>query len=78
MRIFLRALVAFVIVYSVLTIVRGLFASATSSTPMRRTPQSGKLVKDPVCGMYIAQEGALQAGGQYFCSEDCQQKFLAR
>ena len=38
------------------------------------------LVKDPVCGMHVAQELALPATAngetQYFCSEDCRSKFV--
>jgi hypothetical protein len=80
MRIFLRVLVVMVLVYAVLSIVRSLFASYSAAPARRTTPpaQSGKLVKDPVCGMYVAQESAFQAGGEFFCSEECQQKFLAK
>jgi Uncharacterized conserved protein len=38
-----------------------------------------RLVRDPVCGMHMAEELALpmQADGetQYFCSEECRQKY---
>ena len=38
-----------------------------------------KLVRDPVCGTYVAPRAALSAtsGGRthYFCSEECQRKF---
>ena len=40
---------------------------------------SVKLVRDPVCGTYVAPDAALQltASGRthYFCSEECKQKF---
>jgi len=40
-----------------------------------------KLVRDPVCGTYVAQNPALSltAGGttHYFCSEDCRSKYRA-
>jgi YHS domain-containing protein len=39
-----------------------------------------KLVRDPVCGMHLAENLALaeRSGGQsfYFCSEECRDKFL--
>ena len=39
-----------------------------------------KLVRDPVCGMHLAESLALaeRNGGQtfYFCSEECRNKFL--
>ena len=40
-----------------------------------------KLVRDPVCGTYVAPRAALSlsAGGttHYFCSEDCRAKYRA-
>lgn len=42
-------------------------------------PRGKRLVKDPVCGMHMAEELALplNANGetQYFCSEDCRAKY---
>ncbi len=39
-----------------------------------------QLVRDPVCGMHLAENLALveRSGGQpvYFCSEECRNKFL--
>ena len=39
-----------------------------------------KLVRDPVCGMHVAENLALteRTGGQtfYFCTEECRNKFL--
>ena len=39
-----------------------------------------KLVRDPVCGMHLAENLALveRSGGQpvYFCSEECRNRFL--
>ena len=41
---------------------------------------SRKLVRDPVCGMHVAENLALAArsGGQsvFFCSDECRNKFL--
>ena len=41
---------------------------------------SRKLVRDPVCGMHLAEGLALMErnGGQpfYFCSEECRKKFI--
>jgi hypothetical protein len=75
MRFLLRILLIGIFVYAALSVVRSLFAPST--TPARRTSNTGKLVKDPVCGMYVAQETALQERGSFFCSDECRQKFLA-
>jgi len=41
-----------------------------------------KLVRDPVCGTYVAPRAALSStsGGRthYFCSEECQRKFSSQ
>jgi len=57
-------------------------AGATAKTPShpQREPAGGKrLVKDPVCGMHMAQELALplEANGEvlHFCSEECRSQY---
>ena len=51
-------------------------SSATADHPAVR---SKRLVKDPVCGMHLAEELALpmSANGetQYFCSQECRSKY---
>ncbi len=79
MRLLIRVLLVFFVISALLSIVRGLF---TPSTAKRREARStpalgGKLIKDPVCGTYVAESTALQSGENYFCSEDCRQKFIA-
>lgn len=43
------------------------------------SPSSKRLVRDPVCGMHVAQELALPftANGetQFFCSAECREKY---
>ena len=45
-------------------------------------PTSGKMVRDPECGMYLAIPLAVQAKSQgetlYFCSEECRHKYFAK
>ncbi len=42
-------------------------------------PEAKKMVKDPVCGMYMDPRLALhvenRTGDHYFCSEECRNKF---
>jgi YHS domain-containing protein len=51
-------------------------SSATADDPAVR---GKRLVKDPVCGMHLAEELALpmSANGetQYFCSQECRSKY---
>ena len=45
------------------------------------SPQVNKMVKDPVCGVYVAVSEAVSLptnqGNVYFCSNQCRQKFLS-
>jgi YHS domain-containing protein len=58
-------------------------ASASRSAPGNAPPEtlgaSKRLVKDPVCGMHMAEELALplQANGEvvHFCSQECRAKY---
>lgn len=64
-------------------VLRGLSAPSANARVGREAPRapsvSTALVKDPVCGTYVAQAQALSlaVGGatHYFCSEDCRQSF---
>ena len=53
-----------------------------SSPHERKTIYRGQMVRDPVCGVYIPEQGALverRSGETYhFCSEACRESFLQR
>ena len=58
-------------------------AGARTPDGARRPPASAvKLVRDPVCGTFVAPSAALsaEAGGatHYFCSEKCRSEFKHR
>ena len=83
MRGLLRILLVFLGIMAVLSIVRGMLGSTTPA-PRRaqrdgrpREPEPGRLVRDPVCGTYVAAESAVRAGDHFFCSDDCRSKYLA-
>ena len=50
--------------------------------PGRRNAPAVKLVRDPVCGTYVAPRAALSltTGGSthYFCSEECKRSFRVK
>jgi hypothetical protein len=75
MRLLMRVLVIFLLITSVLSFIRRLFAPNVP-TQQGRATSNGHLVKDPVCGMYIPQETAIRARDQFFCSEACRRKFI--
>jgi YHS domain-containing protein len=46
------------------------------------TPQAVKLVRDPVCGVFVVPSKALTSGSgdgtKYFCSEKCRKEWGSR
>jgi YHS domain-containing protein len=60
----------------------GMLEAAGGTTRSRRRAAAVKLVRDPVCGTFVAPATALsaEAGGttHYFCSEKCRSEFAHR
>ncbi|HYK90059.1 MAG TPA: hypothetical protein VE398_14895 [Acidobacteriota bacterium] len=62
-----------------------LFGEPQKRNAQRRREETdgtvGKMVRDPVCGMYMDPRLALRLedkkGTFYFCSEECRSKYLA-
>ena len=75
-RILLLALVVWVIRY-VLMSIQGLGKGNSKKKPVEET---GVMVKDPVCGMYMDPRLAVRMDERgkprYFCSEECKSKYL--
>jgi YHS domain-containing protein len=77
-KLLLYAILILVVARAFWRVVDGILDAARG--PERRaTPV--KLVRDPVCGTYVAQGSALSlsSGGatHYFCSEECRAKYRA-
>ena len=72
MRFIIRVLILFFVISAVLSVIRGVFSvrSVSQSRPNR-------LVKDPVCGTYVAEGSAIQSGEHFFCSNECRTRYLA-
>lgn len=88
MRFLLRVIPIFILVMVGLSLLRA-FMNPGKSTKQQARPRKetksargGKLVKDPVCGTYVTPDGSPTTtdNGEafYFCSEDCQNKFLSQ
>lgn len=62
--------------------VRAIFEGAGMLTPPASQARSVKLVRDPVCGVYVVPSNALTAGSgssvHYFCSEKCRKEWSSR
>jgi len=80
LRILLLGLLLILIARAFWRVVDGIIAGASGQAPGGRgQARPVKLIRDPVCGTFVAPATArsLTAGGQthYFCSEECRAKF---
>ena len=79
-RVLLIAILFFLIAHTFWRVVDGIIEGAGGSSSRKRAVKpSLKLVRDPVCGTFVAprQELSVTSGGQthYFCSEKCRREF---
>jgi hypothetical protein len=83
-----RFLIIFFLVLCLISVALTIFRAIVSSITLnarvnaRRRPQDQqppleRLVRDPVCGTYVAERTAIRAGDQFFCSEECRSKWRA-
>jgi uncharacterized protein len=78
----LRVILLLVVVRALWRLLRGVFEGAGYGEIGSNAPQAVKLVRDPICGVYVAPGKALvaRAAGEtaYFCSERCRDKWEKR
>ena len=79
-RVLLIAILFLLIAQAFWRVVEGIIEGAGASSSRKRAIKpSLKLVRDPVCGTFVAprQDLSLTAGGEthYFCSEKCRRAF---
>jgi YHS domain-containing protein len=80
LRIFLTTLLILIVLKLVFWLVNYVRFSQANLQDNSDAPQVNQMVKDPVCGVYIAVSEAVplptKRGNLYFCSNECRQKFL--
>jgi len=85
LRLLIRFAVMFVLVLAAMSFLRRAFSSGATERRDAATGVRGgsasRLVRDPVCGTYVAAEGSLtarvDATTEHFCSEACRDKFVS-
>lgn len=77
-RFVLYTILVLVVARAVWRLLAGVFEGAGLAE--RSAPPGVRLVRDPVCGMFIAPSKALTAGtgsdAKYFCSEKCRREWM--
>jgi YHS domain-containing protein len=81
-RFLLLAVLFMLIAHTFWRVVDGVIEGAGGGRRRKRSiPRAVKLVRDPVCGTYVAPraELSLTSGGEthYFCSEKCRREYRA-
>jgi YHS domain-containing protein len=78
----LRILLVLVVVWSLWRLLRGVLEGAGFRQGGSPEQPTMKLVRDPVCGVFVSPSRALaaRAGGEtaYFCSEKCRKQWEQR
>lgn len=80
------ALFGITLIRMVIGVLAKMFSGSVAGEPSRQhatrrsqVPAGGVLQKDPVCGTFVAEQGAVKviSGGKthFFCSEECARKF---
>ena len=81
-RLILWALLILLLIRALLRLTRGVLRGAGYTRGGGAPPAAVRLVKDPVCGVFVPPAGALTAGSggdlQYFCSEKCRREWRKR
>jgi len=82
---FFRLIFYAIVMYLIYAVIRFFQNAGKKSTASSRRDQAqiqGVMVKDEICNTYVPREEALREvreGKEYFfCSRECQQKFLER
>jgi YHS domain-containing protein len=78
----LRIILILLVVRAVWRLLKGVLEGAGYQRVEGASPPGVKLVRDPICGIYVPPSSALiaRSGSQtvYFCSEKCRQEWTRR
>ena len=73
----LRLLFLVLLVFLLLLLIKSYLARARGGS-RRSAPDDGEeMALDPQCQSYLPKGEAIEAGGNYFCSRECAERFLA-
>jgi len=72
-----RLIILVVLIFLLLSLLK-LYLARTRGAPRRPPPIEGEdMALDPQCQSYVPKREAIEAGGNYFCSRECAERFLA-
>jgi hypothetical protein len=71
----LRLFFFVVLIFLLLLLIKGYLARARGGS--RVAPPNDEMAFDPQCQSYVPKGDAVEVGGNYFCSRDCAERYLA-
>ena len=75
----LRLFFFVLLVFLLLLLIRSYLArSRGGSRRTPRTPLNDDMALDPQCQSYVPKREAIELDGNYFCSRECAERYLAR
>jgi YHS domain-containing protein len=73
----LRLLFFVLLVFLLLALIKGYLARSRGAARRRPPIDAEEMAMDPQCQSYVPKRDAIEAGGNFFCSRECAQRFLA-
>jgi hypothetical protein len=72
----LRLFLLVLLLFLVLLVLKSYLARARSGS--RVAPPDDDMALDPQCQSYVPKKEAIEAGGNFFCSRECAERYLAQ
>jgi uncharacterized protein len=73
----LRLLFLVLLVFLLLLLIKSYLARSRGGSRRPTSDDGEEMAMDPQCQSYVPKREAIEAGGNYFCSRECAERFLA-
>ena len=72
----LRLFFFVLLIFLLLLLIKSYLARSRGGS--RVAPPNDEMALDPQCQSYVPKREAIEAGGNYFCSRECAERYLTR
>ena len=73
----LRLFFFVLLVFLVLLVIKSYLVRSRAGSRRSALNDADDMAMDPQCQSYVPKRDAIEAGGNYFCSRECAQRYLA-
>jgi YHS domain-containing protein len=74
----LRLFFFILLIFFLLSLLKSRLTRAVRRSRRPSTKEAEEMEFDPQCQSYVPKREAIEAGGHYFCSRECADRFLAK